>query len=46
METESLGSNSWQEVNGPFTTADGMLLYDAPFTGDNNFYKLQRPARQ
>jgi hypothetical protein len=45
-ESDNLGSNTWQEVSGPFTVTGDMVQYDIAPTNSAGFYKLQRPIRQ
>jgi len=46
VESDHLPSNTWQEVSGPFSVAEGMIQYDIAPTNNAGFYKLQRPVRQ
>jgi len=46
VESDDLSGNSWQEVAGPFTYTNGMVVYQGPATHSAGFYKLQRAARR
>jgi hypothetical protein len=46
FESANLVSNHWNEIGGPYTFSNGMVLYDAMATNNANFYRLQRPAKK
>ena len=47
FQNDSLLNPSWQEVAGPFTFTNGMVVHDfMTITNPAGFYRLGRPARQ